>query len=49
MKDEKEAEIKKLEEADRKKRELFESIEAALASSLKGGGETQSKGAKKAK
>jgi len=48
LKDEKEAEIRKLEEADRKKRELFESIEAALASTLKGG-ETQSKGAKKAK
>jgi len=37
LKEEHEAELKKLEDADRKQRELFESIEAALTATLKKG------------
>lgn len=45
LKEEHEAELKKLEDADRKQRELFESIEAALTATLKrGAGDSPRKG-----
>lgn len=44
MKDEHEAELKKLEDADRKQRELFEQINAALTATLKKAGDSPRKG-----